>query len=229
MLLTKLAKVLTIKAPQSGECQQREGQQREGENPMKTPALAAIAAALVLAAAPTVSRANLVFDFSFTGDKGGKVTGEIDLPGNPSNATVAATSVFIDSASIAFPYPLPFNTINTLDGNSIDANHFTFTDGQLTGYNYTALQSKGNIPPTELVYSLSLVSLFGVGSATLSNQNNGQLIDSSNPPTLTQQAREIPEPSTLALLGTALAGLFLLKFRAHRQPSSSRWPPPSHA
>lgn len=97
--------------------------------PMKTPAVAAIAAAFVFAAVPTVSRADLVFDFSFTGDPGrsGKVTGEIDLPGNPINAIVAATSVFIDSASIAFLYPLPFNTINNLPGNATDANHFTFT------------------------------------------------------------------------------------------------------
>ena len=196
--------------------------------PMKTPAVAAIAAAFVFAAVPTVSRADLVFDFSFTGDPGrsGKVTGEIDLPGNPINAIVAATSVFIDSASIAFLYPLPFNTINNLPGNATDANHFTFTNGELTSYQYAALQAKGDIPPEEVIYSFSFFSFpGGFGSAALNDQ-----ILSSNPPTLTQvQAEPIPELSTLALLGTALAALFLLKFRAHRQPPPSRWPPPSHA
>lgn len=196
--------------------------------PMKTPAVAAIAAAFVFAAVPTVSRADLVFDFSFTGDPGrsGKVTGEIDLPGNPINAIVAATSVFIDFASIAFLYPLPFNTINNLPGNATDANHFTFTNGELTSYQYAALQAKGDIPPEEVIYSFSFFSFpGGFGSAALNDQ-----ILSSNPPTLTQvQAEPIPELSTLALLGTALAALFLLKFRAHRQPPPSRWPPPSHA
>src|SRR5215469_4101606 len=87
-------------------------------------------------AVPSVCRASLIFDFSFSGVPlfPGTVTGEIDLPDNANNNTTAATSVIIDTSTIASPITLPFDTLS--HATQFLTNTFTVSNGVITAANY---------------------------------------------------------------------------------------------
>lgn len=160
----------------------------------------AVAAAAWLAA-PTVSRASLIFDYSFSGTSSGPgtVTGEIVLPDNANNNTTTPTAVIIDTSTISFPFQLPYDTIN--DVHPVDSDSFTVTNGEITAADYTSGISG--------VYVLS-ISTSPIGELALENLETHMVI-SGTPPSGVTFTPVVPEPSALALLGTALAGLFLFR------------------
>jgi hypothetical protein len=178
-------------------------------------------AATTWLAAPTVSFASVIFDFTFQGDSSGApgtVTGEIVLPDNANNNTTAATSVIIDSATVPFSYPLPYDTIV-----SSDLNTFTVTNGTITKYTYNAQQI---ISGNQLIYGFEIDSSVGdslqVGFVDNQPQSPPGFIGNSNPALLTFTpgaftSLAAPEPSALALLGTALAGLCFVRFRVRQR------------
>jgi hypothetical protein len=132
------------------------------------------------------AQADIIFDFTFHGDSGapGTVTGEVDLPDSATNGQpTAALHVFIDSATIPFPFTLPFDTIGDAAINS-----FTLTNGSITSYDYLAQPSS---------YSLG----FDQNGAIL--QTGGLLIENGTGPVTIFT----PVPGPIA--GAGLPGLIL--------------------
>jgi hypothetical protein len=155
----------------------------------------------------TPVRASLLnFDFSFTGSLTfpGTVTGEID--GLTNNATSSASSVYINSSSGIVPFSLPFDTIGSAFSNS-----FTVTDGEITNLNYLAQSSTYLISLNDLNGSINSFSVITPPQTIANSDGLTGLILAPD-----------PEPSAIALLGTALGGFFLLRSRANRRDRQTR-------
>jgi hypothetical protein len=177
--------------------------------------LAAIAVGFLLAATTTPVCASLLnFDFSFTGSSfdPGTVTGEIE--GLTNNSTSAASAVIIDTSSSPVPFSLPFNTI----GDAL-INTFTVTNGQITDLMYDAV----SFAPM-MGYFLQL-NINERNNALSNDETGGEFIANMqglSGITFVALATPTPEPSAIALLGTALAGLFLVRSRANRRDRQTR-------
>jgi hypothetical protein len=167
-------------------------------------------AATAWLAAPAASRASLIFDFSFTGTTNTGITatvmGEID--GLTNNATTAATHVTIDSVTgITAPFTLPHDTIS----DPVFVNFFIVSNDQIVGEVY-------NTATTDYTFGIKGGGIF---------DNNITKVSLTTANITFTLVPEVPEPSALVLLGTALAGLFLFEFRANRRDRQNRPHQPS--
>jgi hypothetical protein len=175
-------------------------------------AAALIAGAIVIASTTAGRAALLDFDFTFTDDPSlpgtipGTVKGEIEgLMNNTANQ--AAAAVLITSVTgISLPFALPLNTVGDVASN---INYFTVTNGKITSVEYDA---------SSLNYQLlldldkfgTLYTLFGVNEPIENKRGLAGL-------NITPVNAAVPEPGAITLLGTALAGLGLFRFRANRR------------
>jgi hypothetical protein len=157
--------------------------------------LAALAA--ITSGAPYARAAGpLDFYFSVTGGTSypGTFTGEIvGLTDNTANQ--AATSVFIDTASITFPFGLPYNTIS-----SAGFNEFTVSDGEITAAAYNAFDS--GVYETALNYEGTYLYVDSpLGNIRSDIDGISAIVFTPVVVTL------VPEPASLSLFGVALLGL----------------------
>jgi hypothetical protein len=167
---------------------------------------ASLALATTCLATPSVCRAELIYDFSFTGSstQPGTVTGEIDLPDTANNnpAGVMADKVIIDTSTSTFNFgKLPYNT----SGDFITADTFIVANDVLTFFAYD-VQNAGALPNYyrldlnfKLINTLDNAQFGGPGSIT--NQLGVAGV------TITAAATPASEPASLTLLAVGLAGL----------------------
>jgi PEP-CTERM motif len=164
----------------------------------------------MLAAVPGTTRADEIFDFSFTnstGNTAGTVTGTIDFAITGDATNVAASDVTITS------YPSAWGNIGTTPVDVFGmpiSNSFTVSGGEITAADF-----------------FSKFAYMPDGGGLMLKTTSGELYDSTTGNyvegdiTYTPQV-STPEPAALTLLGTgllALGGFGLRRWR--RKPSAS--------
>ncbi|MDD2860205.1 MAG: PEP-CTERM sorting domain-containing protein [Acidiphilium sp.] len=162
------------------------------------PILAIVAAGTIaaLAGMSSASAGPLNFAFSITGTGAypGSVTGEID--GLTNNAAGAASAVIINSDTIGFPFTQPYNTVGDVVSG---LNYFVVSGGTITYSLYFA-------NPASNKYAL----LFNVAGLNGLTTETGSVINDGSLSGITFTPLDVPEPGSLALLGTGLLGLALI-------------------
>jgi hypothetical protein len=157
---------------------------------MKRAMVSGAIALAILTAGSVATRADQIFDYSFTnvsGSVAGTVTGHVDLPFN-GDGSGPATHVFIDS------YPAALGNIGNLEATTWStplSNNFVVSGGSpaQTGTVYSALDAAS--PGPDLVLEPLIGELL---------TNNGFVL---GPITWSQQTTT-PEPASLTLLGVSL-------------------------
>jgi hypothetical protein len=162
-----------------------------------------LVAMLLVGTATAASALNFDFSFSDDGSLGpfdipGTVTGEIT--GLTDNATSAATHVYIDTGPSGLLLAPPFDTI----GNTIFANSFTVSGGQITDANYFATDA--------VTYAFGL----NTGGQNSLNSFEINLITGNSGGFGGVTYTAAPEPSTWAMMLIGFAGLGYAGHRARR-------------
>ena len=171
-----------------------------------------------------------MFDFSFSNTYANGVAGTVTgtIYGLDNSGTSSATDIIVTSAPAGVGGTPPID-IFTLAGLSIEGNAFTVTGG-----NITAASFEEDTSPTSGTVPRFGIN-FGGNHGVFVNQFNlidGQYgvenFDGFSGVTFTPVSSAMPEPSALALLGTTLAGLFLVRARTKRRDRLGRtqvnWP-----
>jgi hypothetical protein len=188
---------------------------------MKRQILTILVAGLIVLMHPTASHATLLdFMYSFSnasGNVSGTVTGEVF--GLTANATGPASNVIVDSYPTGLLLPTPPLTIfsDTL------ANSFTVSSsGVVTAAAFFGMNQAGT---TQLELNDNHENgLFN--TVTGIELSNGAGLNGIQ---FTLEPSAVPEPSALVILGTALAGFFLLTSRTNRRGRQLRQHQPETA
>lgn len=179
-------------------------------------------AVLVAGLSGPASAALFTYSFEMTdGPVLGTVTGTIDLPfvAVGGSGSGPASSVTIDSYPAGIGV-LPQGTTATSWTTQL-LNDFDVVNGAIVDYAFAALDGPGGLDDYELCFNSgppaaigdrvcpTNLNFLGLGGAT----NYGFNFDGPSGITFIAQGQRVPEPSTLALLGAALATLARLRRR----------------
>ena len=148
----------------------------------------------------------LTFNFSFGG---GAVTGAVDglfAGGNDQ----AATHVFINSSSIGFPFPLPYDTIQDVVINSFDVDS-AGNISSTSSFNALGLLNGGYI--FVLINPSGPIGFLQVGLNPIAGLVAGSVEFSLTSP--------VPIPAALPLFASGLGVLGLLGWRRKRKAGKS--------